>query len=56
MAAGRLSSEQANQQMQVGQALRPLLVAQSLAEGDAKGTLGRVIDALRGAYSRLYRL
>jgi len=54
MAAGRLSSEQANQQMQVEQALRPLLVAQSLAEGDAKGTLGRVIDALRGAYSRLH--
>jgi hypothetical protein len=39
--------------MQVEQALRPLLVAQSLAEGDAKVTLTRIIDALRGAYSRL---
>jgi hypothetical protein len=40
--------------MQVEQALRPLIVAQSLAEGDAKATLGRVIDALRGAYARLH--
>ena len=36
------------------QALRPLIIAQSLAEGDAKATLGRVIDALRGAYARLH--
>lgn len=54
VAAGRLSTEQAQRQMQVEQALRPLLIAQSLAEGDAKGTLGRIIDALRGAYSRLH--
>lgn len=54
IAAGRLSTEQANQQMQVEQALRPLLIAQSLAEGDAKATLGRVVDALRGAYARLH--
>jgi hypothetical protein len=52
--AGRLSTEQAQRQMQVEQALRPLLIAQSLAEGDAKATLGRVVDALRGAYSRLH--
>lgn len=52
--AGRLSTEQAQRQMQVEQALRPLIVAQSLAEGDAKATLGRVIDALRGAYARLH--
>src|SRR5581483_5832759 len=39
--------------MQVEQALRPLLVAQSLAEGEAKATLTRIIDALRGAYGRL---
>jgi hypothetical protein len=54
VAAGRLSTEQAQRQMQVEQALRPLLIAQSLAEGDAKGTLGHIIDALRGAYSRLH--
>ena len=54
IATGRLSTEQANQQMQVEQALRPLLIAQSLAEGDAKATLGRVVDALRGAYARLH--
>jgi len=52
--AGRLSTEQAQRQMQVEQALRPLIIAQSLAEGDAKATLGRVIDALRGAYARLH--
>lgn len=52
--AGRLSAEQAQRQMQVEQALRPLIIAQSLAEGDAKATLGRVIDALRGAYARLH--
>ena len=52
--AGRLSTEQAQRQMQVEQALRPLLAAQSLAEGDAKATLGRVIDGLRGAYARLH--
>jgi hypothetical protein len=40
--------------MQVEQALRPLLVAQSLAEGDAKTTLGRIVDELRGAYARLH--
>jgi hypothetical protein len=52
--AGRHTSEQAQRQMQVEQALRPLLVAQSLAEGDAKATLGRVVDQLRGAYARLH--
>lgn len=52
--AGRLSTEQAQRQMQVEQAIRPLLVAQSLAEGDAKAALGRVIDGLRGAYARLH--
>jgi phage-related minor tail protein len=54
VAAGTISSEQAQRLMQVEQALRPLIVAQSLAEGDAKTTLARVIDALRGAYSRLH--
>lgn len=53
VAAGAMTSAQAQRQMQAEQALRPLIVAQSLAEGDAKVTLGRVIDALRGAYGRL---
>jgi hypothetical protein len=39
--------------MVVEQALRPLIVAEALAEGDAKETLARIIDALRGAYARL---
>jgi hypothetical protein len=39
--------------MAVEQALRPLIVAEALAEGDAKETLARVVDALRGAYARL---
>jgi hypothetical protein len=50
VAAGTISTEQAQRLMQVEQALRPLIIAQSLAEGDAKTTLARVIDALRGAY------
>ncbi|ARP98199.1 phage tail tape measure protein [Pseudorhodoplanes sinuspersici] len=54
VAAGTISSEQAQRLMQVEQALRPLIIAQALAEGDAKTTLARVIDALRGAYSRLH--
>jgi hypothetical protein len=53
VAAGLLSSEQARRAMQTEQALRPLIVAEALAEGDAKETLARVIDALRGAYGRL---
>ena len=53
VASGSMTVEQARRQMQVEQALRPLLAAQSLAEGDAKTTLTRVIDSLRGAYGRL---
>lgn len=52
--AGRHTSEQAQRQMQVEQALRPLIVAQSLAEGEAKTTLARIVDHLRGAYARLH--
>jgi hypothetical protein len=54
VAAGTISTEQAQRLMQVEQALRPLIIAQALAEGDAKTTLARVVDALRGAYSRLH--
>lgn len=53
IASGSLTIEQARRQMQAEQALRPLLVAQSLAEGEAKATLTRIIDALRGAYASL---
>lgn len=53
IASGSLTVEQARRQMQAEQALRPLLAAQSIAEGDAKVTLTRIIDALRAAYSRL---
>ena len=53
MAAGRLSSEQANQQMQVEQA-SPAAGRAVARRGRRQGTLGRVIDALRGAYSRLH--
>lgn len=52
--AGTLSTGQAQRQMQVEQAIRPLVIAQTLAEGDAKVTLGRIIDELRGAYARLH--
>jgi hypothetical protein len=40
--------------MQVEQALRPLIIAQALAEGEARTTLARIIDHLRGAYARLH--
>jgi hypothetical protein len=52
--AGRLSVEQAQRQMQVEQALRPLIIAQALTEGEARTTLARIIDHLRGAYARLH--
>lgn len=53
VSAGMMTAAQAQWQLQAEQALRPLIVAQSLAEGEAKVTLGRIIDALRGAYGRL---
>jgi len=40
--------------MQVEQALRPLLTAQALAEGEAKETLTRIIERMREAYGRLF--
>lgn len=40
--------------MQVEQALRPLLIAQALAEGEARETLTRIIDQMREAYGRLF--
>lgn len=54
IAAGAVASSQAQQAMQVEQALRPLLTAQALAEGDAKETLTRIIERLREAYGRLF--
>jgi hypothetical protein len=54
VAAGTLASAKAQQAMQVEQALRPLLIAQALAEGEAKETLTRIIDRMREAYGRLF--
>ena len=54
VAAGALVSSAAREAMQVEQALRPLLTAQALAEGEARETLTRVIDRLRDAYGRLH--
>lgn len=53
IAAGTTTVEQAQRQMQVEQALAPLIVDQTLAQGDAKKTLTAIIDALRRAYGRL---
>lgn len=54
VAAGSLASAKAQQVMQVEQALRPLLTAQALAEGEAKETLTRIIERMREAYGRLF--
>jgi hypothetical protein len=53
VASGALVSAQARETMQVEQALRPLLTAQAIAEGDAKETLARIIERLRQAYGQL---
>jgi hypothetical protein len=53
IAAGSMTTEQAQRQMQVEQALQPLITAQSLANGDAKKTLTAVITALTAAYGNL---
>ena len=54
VSAGSLASAKAQQVMQVEQALRPLLTAQALAEGEAKETLTRIIERMREAYGRLF--
>jgi hypothetical protein len=51
--SGRATAAQAAQQAQLDAALRPLLIAQANAEGEARSALERVIEALRGAYARL---
>jgi len=53
VAAGLISTGQAQRDLQAEQALRPLITLQTIAEGDAKATLAKVIDALRDAYGRL---
>ena len=53
--SGALSSQRAKQIMQVEQALRPLITAQTLAEGEAKEKVGRIIDRTREAYEQLHR-
>jgi hypothetical protein len=50
VAAGTMTTEDARQQMATWSALRPLIIAQDLAEGDAKRDLTEVIKALTAAY------
>jgi hypothetical protein len=52
--AGVTQSGRANEALQVEQALRPYLAAQSMAEASAKGVLSSVIDRLRQAYQGLF--
>lgn len=51
VAAGTITAQQAREQMQIEQTLRPLLIAESLAEGKAKETLTKIIERLRDAYA-----
>jgi hypothetical protein len=51
VAAGTMSAAEANRQLQTAQALHPLLIAASVAEGEAKGRLTEVIQRLRAAYA-----
>ncbi|PWR17672.1 phage tail length tape measure family protein, partial [Zavarzinia aquatilis] len=53
VAAGTMTSAEAGKQMQVEQALRPLLILAANAEGDEKKVLTTVIERLRGAYAEL---
>jgi hypothetical protein len=49
--SGSMTAAQAREQMQTELALRPLLIAQALAEGDAKTALTAIINRLRQAYA-----
>lgn len=51
VAAGTITAQQAREQMQIEQTLRPLLIAESLAEGKAKEDLAKIIERLRDAYA-----
>jgi hypothetical protein len=53
IAAGTMTAQQAERAMQQERALRPLLAAQALAEGDAKETLTRIIERLKAAYGAM---
>jgi len=53
VSAGTLTVAQANDKAKVDAALRPLLTARALAEGDAKAQLTKIINALTAAYGRL---
>lgn len=53
VATGAVTAARAQQQLQLEQALRPLVTAQALAEGDARETLTRIIERLREAQARL---
>jgi uncharacterized protein YjiS (DUF1127 family) len=53
LAAGRITAEQAQQQLQADAALRPFVVAETLAEGKAKAVLAEIIARLRAGYAQL---
>lgn len=53
VAAGTMTVEAANRELALEGQLRPLTIAQSLAEGEAKATLQRVIEALKTSYADL---
>jgi hypothetical protein len=52
--AGSVAAGRQNEALQVEQALRPYVAAQSFAEASAKGVLATVIDRLRAAYESLF--
>lgn len=53
VAAGTMTAEEANRELALEGQLRPLTIALTLAEGEAKTTLQRVIDALKTSYAGL---
>ena len=53
VAAGTMTAEEANRELALEGQLRPLTNALTLAEGEAKTTLQRVIDALKTSYAGL---
>lgn len=55
IASGTIVAARAQQALQVEQALRPLITAHTLAEGEAKEVLTRVLERMREAYARLFQ-
>lgn len=53
VAAGTMTAEEANRELALEGQLRPLTIALTLAEGEARTTLQKVIDALKTSYADL---